>query len=295
MITTGNWADALEPIARKNFVLGYKEVPADRDMFFDVVKSDKLTETYLELGDTGSMGEFTGTVDYDDVQQGFKMTITAKEYAKGMKIQRKLVRTDQLEIIKSLPKLLGLAARRRIATDVFFGYNNAFNTSMTTLDGLQLCSTAHTSNNGGTSQSNYITTAFSAVALEAASISMRRFNTNTDQVFEVQPDMLLGPIDLEEAFYEVNKSSGKVNTANNNANFHMGRYKTYTTRLLSDTNNWFLIDSELMKQFAIWNQVDDVDFKQAEDFDGLVAKYLAYMFYGYGFRDWRFVMGAEVS
>lgn len=295
MITTGNWADALEPIARKNFQLGFKEVPGDRDMFFDVVKSDKLTETYLELGDTGSMGEFTGTVDYDDVAQGYKMTITAKEYAKGMKIQRKLVRTDQLDIIKSLPKLLGLAARRRMASDVFFGYNNAFNTSMTTVDGLQLCSSAHTSTNGGQTQSNYTTTAFSAISLEAASIGMRRFNTNTDQPFEVQPDMLLGPIDLEEPFYEVIKSSGKVNTANNNKNFHYGKYKAYTTRLLTDTNNWFLIDSDLMKQFAVWNELDAVDFKQAEDFDGLVAKYLAYMFYGYGFRDWRFVIGAEVS
>ena len=29
MITTGNWQDALEPIARKNFQLGFKEKPQE--------------------------------------------------------------------------------------------------------------------------------------------------------------------------------------------------------------------------------------------------------------------------
>ena len=296
MITTGNWADALEPIAKKSFAGGYKEIPAERDMLFDVRKSDKLTETYLEIGDVGLMNEFTGSVDYDDVSQGYKMTITAKEYAKGIKIQRKFARTDQLDIVKGIPKLTGLAGRRRIASDVVFGYNNAFNTSITTVDGLQLCSSAHTSNqDGGANQSNRGTSAFNAVALEAARINMKKFNTNKGNIFDVEPDLILHPTDLDEAVYEVIKSNGKVDTANNNRNFHMGKYKSLGLQRLNDTNNWFLIDSELLKQFAIWNEIDPMEFKQAEDFDGLVAKYLAYTFYGFGFTDWRFLFGSEVS
>ncbi|RTL20762.1 MAG: hypothetical protein EKK55_17405 [Rhodocyclaceae bacterium] len=295
MITTGNWQEALEPIAKKNFFAGFKEVPAERDMLFDVVKSDKLTETYLELGDIGSMEEFTGSVPYDEVEQGYTMTITAREFAKGIQIQRKFARTDQLDIVKSLPKLLGLAARRRIASDVFYGYNNAFNTSITTIDGLQLCSSAHTSNNGGSTQSNYGTSAFSAVAVEATRILMKRFLTNRDQRFEVMPDMLLVPRELEEAAYELTASSGKVDTANNNRNFHQGKYKVLVADWLTDTTNWFLIDSELLKQFAVWNNLDDVEMKQDENFDGISAKYRAYMFYGFGFRDWRFVFGQEAA
>ncbi len=295
MITTGNWQAALEPIAIKNFDVGFKELPAERDMLFTVKKSDKLTETYIELGDTGAMDEFTGTVGYEDVAQGFQMTITAKEYAKGMKIQKKFVRTDQLNIVESLPQKLGLAGRRRVKSDVFFGYNNAFNTSIKTLDALQLCSSAHLSNNGGASQSNRGTSAFSAVALESARLSMRKFTTNTDQRFDVDPDFILFPDDLEEAVFEAINSKGKVDTANNNVNFNMGKYKMMGSRWLDDTNNWFLIDSELMKQMAIWNTVDDMEFRQATDFDGLVAKFLAYTFYGFGFTDWRFVFGSEVS
>lgn len=297
MITEGNWQDALEPIARKNFNVGKKEIPVEKKMLFAVEKSDKLTETYLEHGDIGSMEEFSGSVPYDNVAQGYKMTITAREFAKGIKIQRKFVRTDQLDIVKSLPKMLGLAARRRVASDVFYGYNNAFNTAMLTLDGLQLCSSAHTSNQQdiSTTQSNRVTTAFSAVAVEAARILMKRFMTNKDNKFEVMPDMLLVPRDLEEAAYELTASSGKVDTANNNRNFHQGKWKVVVSDWLDDSNNWFMIDSDLLKQYAVWNDVDTMDFRQAEDFDGLVAKYLAYMFYGFGMRDWRYVLGAEVA
>jgi phage major head subunit gpT-like protein len=297
MITTGNWQSALEPIAKKNFNVGFKEVPAERDMLYDVVKSDKLTETYLELGDIGEMPVFSGDLEYDDISQGYEMTLTAQEYAKGIKIQKKFVRTDQLDIVKQLPKMLGLAARRRMATDVFSIFNDAFNASRPTIDGLQLCSSAHTSNQDGISgtQSNRFTTAASAVALETMRQGMKDFTTNRENLFETNPDMIVCGRALEETFYEIIKSSGKVDTANNNRNFHMGKYKLLVSDWIDDDNNFFVIDSELMKMFLVWNNVDNLEFGQAKDFDGFHAKYAAYSFYGYGARDWRWVAGAEVA
>lgn len=295
MIGTSNFQDALEPIAIKNYQLGFKEIPPERDMIYTVKTSKKLTETYLELGDTGPMNEFTGDLEYEDVQQGYKMTLTAKEYAKGMKIQKKFVLTDQLDIVEGLPKLLGLAARRRIAADTAAILNDAFNTSYTTIDGLQLCSSAHTSNNGGSNQANRGTTAFSEPAVDAARIAMKAFVSNTDELFEVNPDLLIVPRQLEKAAYEIINSSGKVDTANNNINFHKGKYKLLVLDRLDDSNNWFFVDSELMKIFNVWNNVAPLEFGKAEQFDGLAARYRAYMFYGFGSRDWRWIYGSEVS
>jgi phage major head subunit gpT-like protein len=297
MITTGNWQDALEPIAKKNFNLGFREKPAERDMIFDVKTSSKLTETYLEIGDIGAMNEFTGDLEYQDVSQGYKMTITASELAKGIKIQKKFVLTDQLDVVEQLPKMLGLAARRRMATDVFSIFNNAFTTTHLTIDGLQLCSSAHTSNQDGisTTQSNRTTTAASPVALETIRQNMKDFMSNTDQMIEVNPDMIICGRALEETFYEIIKSSGKVDTANNNRNFHQGKYKLLVSDWLDDDNNFFVVDSELMKMFNVWNNVAALEFGQAKDFDGFQAKYAAYMFYGYGSRGWHWVSGAEVA
>ncbi len=297
MITTGNWQDALEPIAIKSAALGFKEKPMERDMLFTVKKSKKLVETYLELGDIGAFEKFTGDLAYDDSEQGYKMTITQDELAKGMKIQRKFVETDQLDVVEGLPKLIGLAARRKMLHDTFEPFNQAFNTSMTTMDALQLCSSAHTSNQEGvsTTQANLATTAFSEAAVDAARIAMKGVISNRDQVIELNPDMLVVPRALESAAYELIKSSGKVNTANNNRNFHMGKYKLLVSDMLTDANNWFLLDSEVFKASNKWNNVVPFEFGQARDFNGLCAKYYGYMFYGFGTIEWRGIYGSEVS
>lgn len=295
MIGIDNYQTALEPIAIKNFQLGYKEKPMERDMIFTVKTSKKLTETYLELGDIGSMNEMSGDIEYEDVTQGYSMTVTAVEFAKGIKIQKKFVLTDQLDIVEGLPRLLGLAARRRQRRSTYQIFNDAFNTTLTTIDGLQLCSSAHTSNNGGTSQANRATVAFSASQVETVRQAMKGFLTNTDQMFDTTPDMLVVPRQLEEAAYELISSSGKVDTANNNANFHKGKYKLLVSDDLDDSNNWFMVDSELMKMFNIWNNVSALEFGQADQFDSMAARYRAYMFYGFGSRDWRWSYGSEVS
>lgn len=295
MITTGNWPDALEPIARKNYDIGFEEIPAEREMIYKVRSSSKRTETYMEIGDIESMGRFNGTVNYSDVREGYSFTVTAVQYAQGIKIQRAFVDTDQQDVVEGLPKKLGISARRRLATDVFFPFNNAFNTSITTLDGLQLGSAAHTSNNGGSSQSNRGTTAFGPVAVEAARIRMIKYLSNTDGRISIKPTMLIVPVDLAEPAYELISSSGKVDTANNNSNFHKGKYTLLVSEWLSDTNNWFMVDSKLMKEYMEWNAIVEPEFNQDKNFDDYTAKYSAYMHYSYIPRDWRWSFCAEVS
>ncbi len=129
-------------------------------------------------------------------------------------------------------------------------------------------------------------------------MAMKKFKTNKDNIFGVDPDMIIYGVDLEEAVYEACNSKGKVNTANNNVNFSMGKYKMLRSDSLTwmeDTNNWFVVDSELMKMSMAWNDIVKLEFNQARDFDGFVAKYSAYMFYSYVPKEWRFCFGHEVS
>ena len=292
----GNFQDDLEPIAKISFKLGLgREVNSRRDMFFKVEGSDKMEETYLELGDIGTVPELDGELDYEGLAQGYKMVISNKEYAKGLQIERRYIRTSQHNIAKQLPEMLGLAMRRRIAGDSVAWWNNAFNTTYVTKDGLQLCSSAHTSANGGSNQANRIVAAFSGPALEAAKITMRKFMTNTDNEMDIVPDMLIGGIDLDGAFQEVIESKWKVDTANNNVNVHQGKYTAVTDVRITDSDNWGLIDKELMKQFLIWQNVDPIEFNKAENFDGFVAKYNVYTFYGFGATGWEWILGSEVN
>lgn len=288
--------NTLEPIAKRSFHLGLgRNYESRRDFFYNVQPSDKQTETYLEIGDIESVPEYQGDLHYADWKEGWKNTITAKEYLLGLKIEYRWMRFDQLRVVQQASEMLGLSMKRRIASDSVYWFNNMFNGSYLTRDGLALSHTAHTSAVGGNSQGNKLTTAFNAVSLSAARTYMRKFTTNKDNPIDVMPDMLVGGIDLEDPFEEVVKSKQRPYTSTNEINVHYGKFKTVTDVRMIDSNNWALTDSELMKKFQVWNEVDPVDFEKAKDFEARVSKFLVSALYGYGSTGWEWVLGFEVS
>jgi len=164
------------------------------------------------------------------------------------------------------------------------------------LEGAELCASDHVNAGDGASQSNEGTTAFSATAVEATRRSMVGFKGDQSETISVNPDMLILPINLEEQGYEIINSKGKVDVATNNVNFHQGRYKMLVVpNFLTDTNNWFMVDSDLMKKDLWWFDRIPLEFMQDKDSDTLLAKYLGYMRYGFGWIDWRFIFGHLVA
>lgn len=294
--TIQNWTSAKEPIAKKAFVLALgREVKGQRDMFFRVEKSDKLQETYFDYGDIGNMGEFTGVTSYESWDQNYQMQIAAKLYRKGMAIDYQFIRTDQQNVVKDGARMLGLAARRRLSGDAMSPFNNPFDGSYVTRDGLALCSTAHTSNVGGSTQSNSGTLAFSPAAVEATRIAMQKFRSNRDNVLEIDPDMLVGPVDLDGPFKEVTGSDKAVNTNINNLNIHKGVYTTVTSTYVVDSNNWFMVDTMLMKENLVWNVLDEVSFGKDTDFDSRRSKWVVDAYYGQGPLGWEWIYGHNVA
>ena len=124
---------------------------------------------------------------------------------------------------------------------------------------------------------------------------MRGFRDAAANLGDVEPDEILFPPDLYEIAFEINASQGKVDSAENNRNVHMGRYTMKEWIYLTDTNNWFLMDSSLRADSLKWVDSIPVEFAMAEDLDTLVAKWRLYMVYGNLHRDWRFILGANVS
>jgi len=125
---------------------------------------------------------------------------------------------------------------------------------------------------------------------------MAAFTGDQGEVINVNMDTILAPLDQEETAWEIINSKGKIDTADNNANFHFGKYKLIVWKnFLTDSNNWFAIDMDLMKDFLLfWDRIP-LEFFQDSDSDTLVAKYIAYMRYGIGWSDWRWVYGHKVT
>jgi len=136
---------------------------------------------------------------------------------------------------------------------------------------LSLCNNAHTHVGTTTTQDNLSTSALSKTSLSAARLAMRDYLDETDNLINASGDTLLVPPELEQTAWELVMSDKKIDSAENNANFWKGRYKVLVWDYLTDTNNWFLIDSRYAKLFLKWFDRIPVEFNKDKDFDTLTV------------------------
>ena len=296
MLVSENWAELLEPGLREIYADVFNRQESMLDVLFNMKSSEKAVEHDLEMGDIEDFEPFAGTIPYDDLKQGYKTNYEHTEYAKGIKIERKLVKDDLYSQINRRPQQLGLGAARRRESDGASVFNNAFSSGFVGGDGVSLCNAAHPSNVGGSNQSNTGTSAMTPTSVEATRRLMIKFKSNRDNTIQVSPDLLLVPTELDQTAYEIINSKGKVDSANNNVNFHFGKYKLVVwNNWLSSSTRWWMIDSQLMKMFLMWFDREDVQFFKDSDFETLVAKFAGYMRYSRGWSDWRWVYGQNPS
>ena len=226
-----SFADLLDPRFKKVFNDRYKQLPDRLSDFYDMVSGadapTKDTYRMSQVGTFGDVGEFTGTITYDDVNQGYDSTLTHKEYATGFQIERKLFDDELYGIMDGKPRGLATALQRTRQKHGASIFNNAFsidNTWLNHTEGVALCSDSHTTTASGVSTSagfdNRITAALSAVSVAAARIQMRGFRGDRGERISVMPDKLIYPINLYQTAYEIIESEGQPDTANNNKNVH---------------------------------------------------------------------------
>lgn len=286
----------LDPGLRKIFMDEFGQPDSTIDKLYGVEKSSKAVEYDLGIGGMGDLEEFNGTIGYDDFKQQYRVSYTHREWVKGIKIERKLVDDDQYNVINSRPKLLAMVARRTREKHGMSLFNNAFNTTVFAGgDGLSLCNDAHTFVGTSSTQDNLLTAALSPTAVSSARLAMRDFQDDTGNLINVMGSTIIVPPELEQTAYEIINTEKQVNSANNNVNFLKGRYDVIVSDYLTDTDNWFMVDSKYMKMFLKWFDRTPVEFNKDKDFDTYVSKWSVYNRYSYGFSDWRWILGNQVS
>lgn len=304
--TSTAFGDLLDPRFKKIYNDRYNQLPDRISDFYDMVSgADAPTKDTYRLSQIGTMGdvpEFAGSITFDDVSQGYDSTITPREYATGFQIDRKLFDDDLYGIMDAKPKQMATALMRTRQKHAASVFNNAFsvdNTWLNHTEGVAMCSDSHTTTAQGVSTSagfdNKITAALSAVSVSAARIQMRGFRGDRAERISVMPDKLIYPINLYQVAYEIIESEGQPDTANNNKNVHKGGYTGVDWEYITDTNDWWMVDTSMMKDSLKWVDRVKAEFAQAEDFTTLIARWRLYCRYGLGWNDWRFILGSQVS
>lgn len=296
------FGDLLDPRFQKIFHEELEQLNDMLPMLFTFPSTNRREDMrWSGVGAFGDWSEFTGSVDYDDLSQAFDTTVTPLEFASGFQVERKLHDDDQYNIMDQRPSGLATAAVRTRQKHGARIFNNAFSVDTffyNNTEGVALASDSHLTNSGASTATgfdNLGTAALTATAVSAARIQMRGFRDDRGNRFSVQPDEIVIPVDLFEEGFEIVKSMGKVDTANNNRNVHQGVFDIIEWEYLTDTNNWFLSDSRMRKQMLVFVDRIGIEFAFAEDLDTIIAKWRGYMRYANGWLNWRWVMGHQVA
>lgn len=291
----GMWPAIVQKDLSLIFLDQFRDIPSMAPLIYRFKKAEQGIEYDLETGDVGTVPVFDGEISYDDTRQGYTKSVSETEYALGLKVTRRLLRNDLYGVIQDRTRLLAQAFKHLRETRSAFPFVNAFNTSFTVGDGLALCNSAHTSRYGGATQSNTATNAFSAPNLQTNILRMKKFKTNRDNPMVNIPDLLIIPMDLEEKAYEIIKSMGKVDTANNNRNYHEGRYRVIVwDNYVTDTDNWFLCNSMMMKQKLVFREWEPTQFFRSGEFNTLVSLFAGYTSFEVSSVEWRWALGSNV-
>ena len=292
----------LDPGLRKIFMDEYSEPTGVADQLYGMEKSAKANEYDYGIGGIGDLQEFTGTIPYTDFEGQYRIIYTHKEWVSGMKVERKLVDDDLYNVINKRPMSLALSARRTREKHAASIFNNAFNTGIFVGgDGKALCATDHTWEGTTNTQSNTGTSQLSLTSLATARLAMRNYLDDTDNLLTAKGDILLVPPELEQTAMEITKTDvvpyGSFDTSGvGKINFmQQQNYKVVVWDYLTDTNNWFLIDSKYAKLFLKWFDRIPVEFNKDKDFDTYVAKWSVYTRYSYGFSSWTWLYGSNAS
>ena len=301
-----NFGKLLEPGLRKLFYETFDEVPEQYSKIFKVHNSKKAREVDYGLGAMPLWSEFgtainpnlTGdavgdaempSVNYVTIPAGLERVYVHKEFAQGFQVERKMVDDEQYGVINKMPKDLARAGRYKVEMDAASVLNKGF--EGTGYDQKPLFATDHPLLKRGETCSNLIEGELNVENLKKAIIAMRNFKDEAGKKVVYKADTLIVPPALEFKAIELLNSINQADSELNNVNSLKGKLKIVVLDFLESDTAWFVMDSSRHELNFFWRVRPE--FKQAEDFDTLVAKYRGYMRYSYGYSDYRGIVGSK--
>jgi phage major head subunit gpT-like protein len=305
VVSKAGFPDVLDPRFRE---VTYQTFKLQKDMipfFYTQEASTQFVERGTDITPMGDLDEFGGTIDYDAPTQGYDWTATHKEYAKGIQVERVLWEFDQFGVIDDMFSELSNSAFRSRQKDAARFFNRGFSDDTTFFDGTEdvaLFNGSHTTPRDGVSTaagfSNRGTSALSPTALGTAITNFRKLKDLAGERINVMPNLLVVPVDLRDRALEIVKTEKGLDTAEGTVNVYNSEYNFQVVDwiYLTDTNNWFLLDSVLMKKALKWYEKVKPEFARVEAFDEIIAKYRVYCMYTMSRSSiWQFGYGQEVS
>lgn len=270
---------------------------------FRMFDSDVAFEEFYSIGSLPDHQRFNGKIPFVNRNPGYHIKIEPYEYALGRQLERKFLDDKKYSVFDDEAVALTNSAARTMEKEASVIFTGAFSTAFqfqTNEEGVALCG-AHRTKSGtstATGFSNTGTSAFNKTSVAATRILMRQFRNDVSERIEMSDNFaLVVPDNLADAAYELVNTPKSMDTAEGNVNPQYKRYKVIPYARLddSDTNNWYMVNLDLMKKHLIFINRIKPETKTQIDFHTLVTMISSYMRFGAGVLDWRWIYGHNVT
>ena len=281
----------------------YKDLNPMIPTLFRMLDSDSAFEEFYSVGATPDHQRFTGKIPFVNRNPGYHIKIEPYEYALGRQLERKFLDDKKYSVFDDEAIGLTNSAGRTMEKEAANVFNSAFSTAFqfqTNEEGVALCGSHKTKSGTSTSTgfSNSGTSALSKTSVAATRILMRQYRNDISERIEMSDNFaLLVPDNLADMAYEIVQTPKGLDSAEGNANPQYRRYKIIPYARLddNDTNNWFMVNMDLMKKSLIFIKRIRPEVKTQIDFHTLVTMLSSYMRFAAGTIDWRWLYGHNVT
>ena len=283
----------------------YGELQSMIPTFYRELPSDSAWEEFFETGSVPDIPLSTGKVTYLPVYPGYSTKMEPKEFLGGLQFARKFLDDKKYNVMSDSTLDLMRSANRVKEKYAARTFQNAFSSAfdfMTSEEGVSLCSSSHTNKsgyataNGGFDNSG--TLALNKANVATTRIAMGQFRSSIGERIDVGNNLaIVVPDNLADAAAEIVNTVSGLDTAEGNVNVHYKRYDIIVYPRLddTDTNNWYMVDKDLMKKDLLWINRISPEKEVMPDFETKGLKASVYFRIACGFKDWRWIYGNVVS
>ena len=287
----------LEPGLNALFGLEYKNYADEHTQIFDIENSDRAFEEEVMLSGfaNASVKPEGSSVNFDSATESFTARYTHETLALAFSITEEAIEDNLYDRLasrytKALARSMANAKQVKAANVL----NNAFDSSFTGGDGVELCSAVHPIT-GGTFKNELSTSAdLNETSLEQSLIDIAAMTDDRGLKIAAKGTKMIIPSALQFTAERLMKSTGRVGTADNDinavANMGMIPQGYVVNHYLTDTDAFF-IKTDVPNGLKMFVR-SPVKTSMEGDFETRNVKYKARERYSFGFSDPRGIFGS---
>ena len=247
VITTGSYSRALIPGINAWYAERYKEWTTEWSEIFDVVQAKYREEQDVLFSGFGVLPvkDEGAPITFDSAEQGFTTRYQQDTYALGFIVTREMLEDELYDLIRKRARALAFSIRQTKEITGAFVLNQAFNSAVTYGDGVQLITTAHPNQAGGTFANRAAVDAdLSETAIEELLIIVDDFRDDRGLRIALQGQKLIVPIELryeaERILNSVLQNDSELNAVNAIRSIGVLPQGYCVNHYLTDDDAWFI-------------------------------------------------------